>query len=102
MNQLYLPIILKVTEAYWSHILLCWDLFVRISTKALCSSLIAFIINEQDEKKEEKYRKIDDKIANLVGNYESENEMEFLKGITLISICFKPINKWIGEFLPLL
>ena len=44
LNQLYLPIILKVTEAYWSHILFCWDLFVRISTKALCSSLIAFII----------------------------------------------------------
>ena len=44
MNQLYLHIISKVTEAYWSHILLCWDLFVRISTKALCSSLIAFII----------------------------------------------------------
>ena len=70
LNQLYLPIKSKVTEAYWSHILLCWDLFVRISTKALCSSLIAFIINGQDEKKEEKYIKIDDKIANLVGNYE--------------------------------
>ena len=81
MNQLYLPIISKVTEAYWSHILLCWDLFVRISTKALCSSLIAFIINGQDEQKKKKYRKIDDKIANLVANYESENEMEFLKGM---------------------
>ena len=23
LNQLYLPIISKVTEAYWSHILLC-------------------------------------------------------------------------------
>ena len=81
MNQLYLPIISKVTEAYWSHILLCWDLFVRISTKALCSSLIAFIINGQDEQKKKNYRKIDDKIANLVANYESENEMKFLKGI---------------------
>ena len=81
MNKLYLPIISKVTEAYWSHILLCWDLFVRISTKALCSSLIAFIINGQDEQKKKKYRKIDDKIANLVANYEFENEMEFLKGI---------------------
>ena len=29
---------------YWSHILLCWGLFVHISTKALCSSSIAFII----------------------------------------------------------
>ena len=28
-----------------------------------------------------KYRKIEDKIANLVANYESENKMEFLKGI---------------------
>ena len=28
-----------------------------------------------------KYRKIEDKIANLVANYESENEMEFLKEI---------------------
>ena len=73
---------IKVTEAYWSHILLRWDLFVRISTKALCSSLIAFIINGQDEQKKKKYRKIDDKIANLVANYESENEMEFLKGIS--------------------
>ena len=82
MNQFYLPIISKVTEAYWSHILLCSDLFVRISTKALCSSLIAFIINGQDEQKKKKYRKIDDKIANLVANYESENEMEFLKGIS--------------------
>ena len=57
---------------------------MRISTKALCSSLIAFIINGQDEQKKKKYRKIDDKIANLVANYdsyESENEMEFLKGI---------------------
>ena len=81
MNQLYLPIISKVTEAYWSHILLCWDLFVRISAKALCSSLIAFIINGQDEQKKKKYRKIDDKIASLVANYESENVMEFLKGI---------------------
>ena len=81
MNQLYLPIISKETEAYWSHILLCWDLFVRISTKALCSYLIAFIINGQDEQKKKKYRKIDYKIANLVANYESENEMEFLKGI---------------------
>ena len=51
-------------------------------------------------KRRKKYRKIDDKIANLVANYESENEMEFLKGIT--SICFKPIIKYIGEFLPLL
>ena len=81
MNKLYLPIISKVTEAYWSHILFCWDLFVRISTKALCLSLIAFIINGQDVQKKKKYRKIDDKIANLVSNYESENEMEFLKGI---------------------
>ena len=32
-------------------------------------------------KKEEKYRKIDDKITNLVANYESENVMEFLKRI---------------------
>ena len=32
-------------------------------------------------KKKKKYRKIDDKIANLVANYESEKEMEFLKGI---------------------
>ena len=79
---MYLPIISKVTEAYWSHILLCWDLFVRISTKALCSSLIAFIINGQDEQKKKKYRKIDDKTANLVANYESQNEMEFLKGIS--------------------
>ena len=31
-------------------------------------------------KRRKKYRKIDDKIANLVANYESENEMEFLKG----------------------
>ena len=48
-----------------------------ISTKALCSSLIAFIINRQDEQKKKKYRKIDVKIAFLVANYESENEMEF-------------------------
>ena len=70
---------------------------MRISTKALCSSLIAFIINGQDEQKKKKYRKIDDIIANLVAlapwmktvsqpmvssyNYESENEMLFLKGI---------------------
>ena len=55
---------------------------MRISTTALCSSLISFIINGQDEqKKKKKYRKIDDKIANFVGNYESENEMEFLKEI---------------------
>ena len=54
---------------------------MRISTKALCSPLIAFIINGQDEQKKKKYRKIDDKIANLVANYESENEIEFLKGI---------------------
>ena len=53
-----------------------------ISTKVLSSSLIAFIINEQDEQKKKKYRKIDDKIANLVANYDSENEMEFLKRIT--------------------
>ena len=31
--------------------------------------------------KRKKYRKIYDKIANLVANYESENVMEFLKGI---------------------
>ena len=54
---------------------------MRITTKALCSSLIAFIINRQDEQKKKKYRKIDDKIATLVPNYESEKEMEFLKGI---------------------
>ena len=54
---------------------------MRISTKALCSSLIAFIINGQDEQKKKKYGKICDKIANLVENYESENEMELLKGI---------------------
>ena len=54
---------------------------MRISTKAICSSLIAFIINGQDEQKKKKYRKIYDKIVNLVANYESENEMEFLKGI---------------------
>ena len=77
MNQLYIPIISKVTEAYWSHILLRWDLFVCISTKAFCSSLTDFIINGQDEQKKKKYRIIDDKIANLVANYESENEMEF-------------------------
>ena len=45
---------------------------------------------------------MDDKIANLVANYESENVMEFLKKLWIISICFKPIYKWIGEFLPLL
>ena len=42
---------------------------------------MAFIINGQDEQKKKNYRKIDDKIANLVANYESENKMEFLKGI---------------------
>ena len=40
-----------------------------ISTEALCSSLIAFIINGQYEQKKKKYIKIDDKIANLVANY---------------------------------
>ena len=54
---------------------------MRISTKTLCSSLIAFIINGQDEQKKKIYRKIDDKITNLFANYESENEMEFFKGI---------------------
>ena len=44
-------------------------------------TLVTFIINGQDEQKKKKYRKIDDKIANLVANFESENEMEFLKGI---------------------
>ena len=98
MNQLYLPIISKVTVAYWSHILLCWDLFVRISTKTLCSSLIAFIINGQDEQKKKKYRKIDDKIANLFANYESENEMEFFKGIASNLHMFQSylqMNWWI-------
>ena len=65
--------------------------------------MIAFIINGQDEQKKKKYRKNDDKTANLVANYGSVNEMEFLKGIaSIISIFFKPIYKWIGEFLPLL
>ena len=32
-------------------------------------------------KRRKKYRNIDDKISNLVADYESENEMEFLKGI---------------------
>ena len=54
---------------------------MRISIKALCSSLIVFIIYGQDGQKNKKYRKIDYKIANLVANFESENEMEFLKGI---------------------
>ena len=34
-----------------------------------------------NKRRKKKYRKIDDKIANLVANYESENEMEFYKGI---------------------
>ena len=46
---------------------------MRISTKALCSYLIDLIINGQDEQKKKKYRKIDDKIDNLVANFESEN-----------------------------
>ena len=32
-------------------------------------------------KRRKKYRKMDDKIANLVANYEFENVMEFLNGI---------------------
>ena len=98
LNQLYLPNISKVTEAYWSHILLCWDLFVRISTKALCSSLIAFIINGQNEQKKKKYRKIYDKIANLVANDKYENEIEFIKGMASNLHLFQSylrMNWWI-------
>ena len=49
--------------------------------EALACTRIIQCENGQDEQKKQKYRKIDDKIANLVANYKSENVMEFLKGI---------------------
>ena len=45
--------------------------------EALACTRIIQCENGQDEQKKKKYRKIDDKIANLVANYESENVMEF-------------------------
>ena len=49
--------------------------------EALACTRIIQCENGQDEQKKKKYRKIDDKIANRVANNESENVMEFLKGI---------------------
>ena len=83
MNQLYLPISYiksKGSLLVGNGRTFCFieiSLCALVPTKALCSSLISFIINGQDEQKKKKYRKINDKIAYLVVNYESENEMEF-------------------------
>ena len=49
--------------------------------EALTCTRIIQCENGQDEQKKKTFRKIDDKIADLVANYESENVMEFLKGI---------------------
>ena len=85
MNQLYLPIIWKVTQEGFHNAFnktlpvaghTIWHLIRTLRKEALACTRIIQCENGQDEQKK-KYRKIDDKIANLVANYESKNVMEW-------------------------